>query len=158
MTEGDVALPAAARVEGLRRIGERLLAAKRVVLTTHVNSDGDGIVDEADPENHNPCVPNPAAGACDFDGDGLPNRIDPDDDNDGIPDSVEGDDDVDGDGLPNRIDTDSDGDGIPDSQECPSQPCRDTNGDGIPDFLDPANGGNNTNVGPIRYYLPTIQR
>ncbi|MBI1294095.1 hypothetical protein GC175_03940 [bacterium] len=123
-----------------------------------VDSDGDGIVDEADPENHDPCVPNPAAGACDFDGDGLPNRIDPDDDNDGILDTVEGDDDVDGDGLPNRIDTDSDGDGIPDSLECPSQPCRDTDGDGIPDFLDPINGGNNTNNGPIRYYLPTIKR
>lgn len=119
-----------------------------------VDSDDDGTVDEADPENLDPCVPNPAAGECDFDGDGLPNRTDPDDDNDGISDSVEGDGDVDGDGLPNRIDTDSDGDGISDAIEG----IGDSDGDSIPNYLDPINGGNNSNNGPIRYYLPTIHR
>ena len=34
--------PSAERVAGLRAIGERLLAAKSVALTTHVNADGDG--------------------------------------------------------------------------------------------------------------------
>jgi bifunctional oligoribonuclease and PAP phosphatase NrnA len=35
------------RREGLRRLRERLLAARRVVLTTHVNADGDGAGSEA---------------------------------------------------------------------------------------------------------------
>lgn len=39
--------PPAERVAGLRPIAERLLAARSVVLTTHVNADGDGAGSEA---------------------------------------------------------------------------------------------------------------
>ena len=43
---GELDLPAA-RAQALRAIGERLLAARRVVLTTHVGADGDGAGSEA---------------------------------------------------------------------------------------------------------------
>lgn len=41
-TETLATTPAAERKEALKRIGERLLDARCVVLTTHVNADGDG--------------------------------------------------------------------------------------------------------------------
>ncbi len=45
-TDGSADVPAS-RAEGLRVVMERLRAAERVVLTTHVNADGDGCGSEA---------------------------------------------------------------------------------------------------------------
>jgi bifunctional oligoribonuclease and PAP phosphatase NrnA len=47
MPESRVAPAPEERRRALRAIGERLLAARRVVLVTHVNSDGDGIGSQA---------------------------------------------------------------------------------------------------------------
>jgi hypothetical protein len=127
------------------------------------DSDGDGVSNQADAANSNPCSPNPNNAAClvsDTDGDGLSNaqedalgtdRNDPDSDHDGISDSVEvganpaSPVDTDGDGIPDVLeagdlaaDTDSDNDGIPDSVEAGADPLHpvDTDGDGTPDYLD----------------------
>jgi hypothetical protein len=112
------------------------------------DSDDDGIVDELDPANNDPCIPNIAAGNCDFDGDGVPNKNDADDDGDGILDVEETDADTDGDGIPNYLDTDSDGDGIPDAIEGTD----DDDGDGIPNYLDPDNEGQVR----FEYLLPIV--
>jgi gliding motility-associated-like protein/uncharacterized repeat protein (TIGR01451 family) len=37
-----------------------------------VDSDNDGVVDQLDPANANPCLPERLNGVCDFDGDGVP--------------------------------------------------------------------------------------
>ena len=127
------------------------------------DSDGDGVSNQADATNSNPCSPNPNNAACltsDSDGDGLSNaqedalgsdRNDPDSDLDGISDGVEAGAnpaspvDTDGDGIPDlleagdqALDTDSDHDGIPDSVEAGADPLHpmDTDGDGTPDYLD----------------------
>jgi hypothetical protein len=108
-----------------------------------VDSDGDDVFDELDPENDNPCVPNANAQACpdsskDSDGDGIPDDkekelgTDPenkDSDNDGKNDSDEV-----GDDLDNPKDTDNDGfiDALESSIE-------DKDGDKVNDEIDPAN-------------------
>ncbi|MBI1223720.1 MAG: hypothetical protein GC192_00670 [Bacteroidetes bacterium] len=81
------------------------------------DNDGDGFdpnlsVNDPlyDPDDDNPCVPNPAFGGCDFDGDGMVNSEDPDDDNDCVNDA----DDVDD----YNTASDSDFDGIADGDEC----------------------------------------
>lgn len=97
-----------------------------------VDSDGDGIADQAE-------------GTGDSDGDGIPNHLDLDSDDDGIPDAEEhmghppcSHPDADGDGIPNWLDLDSDNDGLSDSEERfithtdPYDP--DTDGDGVTDF------------------------
>ncbi len=78
--------------------------------------DGDGFITNVppddplfDPDNNDPCVPDPSIGHCDFDGDTLVNDVDPDDDNDGVADIV--------DSNPYDPNSDSDGDGIPDNVE-----------------------------------------
>jgi hypothetical protein len=97
------------------------------------DSDGDGVSNQNDPSNNNPCVPNANSAAClatDGDGDGLTNaqedaigtgRNTADTDGDGTNDGVEAGGnpanplDTDGDGIPNALDSsivDSDGDGI----------------------------------------------
>jgi hypothetical protein len=53
------------------------------------DNDGDGVFDELDADDADPCVPNKAAGACDIDGDGDINSIDLDDDGDGFTDEEE---------------------------------------------------------------------
>lgn len=81
-----------------------------------VDLDGDGYLANVDPGDANydpndndPCIPDPSVGICDFDNDGLENDVDPDDDNDGVNDA----DDVD----PYDPDSDSDNDGISDNIE-----------------------------------------
>jgi gliding motility-associated-like protein len=63
-----------------------------------LDADNDGVSDEADPANEDPCIPNQQAALCDFDGDGLnfgqettagTNPLDPDTDHDGIQDGTE---------------------------------------------------------------------
>jgi len=91
----------------------------------------------------------------DSDGDGIPNNIDPDDDNDGVPDvnddlpndpneSV----DTDGDGIGNNADNDDDGDGVADRfDDFPlnGNETVDTDGDGIGNNADPDDDGDGTN-------------
>ncbi|TNF45760.1 MAG: T9SS type B sorting domain-containing protein, partial [Bacteroidetes bacterium] len=108
-----------------------------------VDSDGDGVNDESDPANDDPCIPNVNAGPCDQDGDGLTNTeegaegtnpTNPDTDGDGINDGDE----VTGGSDPNDpcdpndmlpgCQTDSDGDGVTDARETtdgtnPNDPC-----------------------------------
>jgi gliding motility-associated-like protein len=122
--------------------------------------DGDGVPNETDPDNTNPCIPNPNAGPCDQDGDGLTNTqeaaegtnpTNPDTDGDGINDGTEvanGSDPMNpcdpDDTLPGcQIDTD--GDGLTDAQEGilgtnPSNP--DTDGDGYSDSQEVNQGSN----------------
>jgi hypothetical protein len=106
------------------------------------DADGDGIVDQNDAANGNPCVPNANSAAClaaDSDGDGLSNgqedalgtsRTNGDTDGDGAADAAE----VGGNpGSP----VDSDGDGVIDALESSTA---DADGDGVPNQIDPANG------------------
>ncbi len=91
-----------------------------------VDADSDGVADETDPQNGNPCVPNNRAGACDADGDGLTNAREAqygtlpdhvDTDGDSQPDGWEAPLDDDGDGKNNALESrtrDVDGDGTPD--------------------------------------------
>lgn len=88
-----------------------------------VDTDGDGIPNDADP---------------DIDGDGIPNEDDPDIDGDGIINV--NDPDIDGDGDINTTDPDDDGDGTNDGTDTTpggtGEP-GDLDGDGIPDATDP---------------------
>jgi large repetitive protein len=99
------------------------------------DSDGDGVNDGADPDNHDVCVPNANSAPCllvDSDGDGLTNGEEDARGSDrNNPDS-------DGDGVLDLVDNDSDNDGIPDSVEVGADPMHpvDTDHDGTPDYLD----------------------
>ena len=83
----------------------------------------------------------------DTDGDGISNNVDPDDDNDGVEDYIDAfplDDsetmDTDGDGIGNNADTDDDGDGVEDTNDAfplDASESLDTDSDGI---------GNNTDT------------
>jgi hypothetical protein len=89
------------------------------------DSDSDGVPNQTDPANKNPCVPNANSGPClalDNDGDGLTN----------------GQEDVLG---TDRDNADTDGDGVSDGSEVGPNPVMpiDTDGDGIPDVLEPGN-------------------
>ena len=95
-----------------------------------------------DPDDEDPCVPNIAAGKCDFDGDGIKNSSDADDDNDGVSDLY--------DANPYDPNSDSDGDGIADNVEtggdgvfnigADTNPLNDdTDNDGIKDGVEDAN-------------------
>ena len=83
-------------------------------------------------------------GVLDTDGDGISNDDDPDSDNDGLTDIFEGAEDPDGDNIPNFLDLDSDGDGILDADEdadgdsVPNgvEGIGDEDGDGIPNSED----------------------
>ncbi len=106
-----------------------------------VDSDSDGVMNQSDPANNNPCVPNANSAAClatDSDGDGLTNgqedtlgtsRSNPDTDGDGANDGAEV-------GGNVTAPTNSDGDGVPNVFE---SSVTDTDGDGVPDQADPAN-------------------
>jgi hypothetical protein len=108
------------------------------------DSDGDGILDQAD------SAPQVIGTVIDGDGDGVPDVADLDLDNDGIPNDADGSDDTDGDGQPNLADLDSDGDGIMDLVEAGGVDSNDdgladnlidTNGNGIADAFEPSLGG-----------------
>ncbi len=100
------------------------------------DSDGDGIIDQADGfvgfGDQNDKTP------LDTDSDNIGDWRDTDSDGDGISDKIETFADADNDGKPNFRDLDSDGDLIPDAYEAgnnPSSPL-DTDSDGDYDFLD----------------------
>ena len=124
------------------------------------DQDGDGVNDEEDPANEDPCIPNLSAGNCDQDNDGLTNDeeitigtdpTNPDTDDDGFNDGEEsssGSDPLDpcdpDDSLP-LCNIDTDGDGITDAQEevigtDVNNP--DTDGDGLTDGAEVNNGTN----------------
>jgi hypothetical protein len=100
-----------------------------------LDSDGDGVDDASD------AFPNDPNESVDTDGDGIGNNADTDDDGDGVPDvddvfpldaseSL----DTDGDGIGNNADTDDDGDGVPDVDDAfplDSSESLDTDSDGI---------------------------
>jgi hypothetical protein len=100
-----------------------------------LDSDGDGVDDASD------AFPNDPNESVDTDGDGIGNNADTDDDGDGVPDvddvfpldaseSL----DTDGDGIGNNADTDGDGDGVPDVDDAfplDSSESLDTDSDGI---------------------------
>lgn len=116
--------------------------------TESVDTDGDGIGNNADPDDDNDGVPDEEDAfpldeteSVDTDGDGIGNNADPDDDNDGVPDAEDAfplDDtesvDTDGDGIGNNADPDDDNDGVPDSEDAfplDETESVDTDGDGI---------------------------
>ena len=122
------------------------------------DQDGDGVNDEEDPANTDPCIPNLTAGNCDQDNDGLTNDeentigtdpTNPDTDDDGFGDGEEatnGSDPLDpcdpDDSLP-LCNIDTDGDGLTDAQEEVigtdiNNP--DTDGDGLTDGAEFNNG------------------
>ncbi|MDB2383669.1 thrombospondin type 3 repeat-containing protein, partial [Porticoccaceae bacterium] len=119
-----------------------------------VDTDGDGIGNNADTDDDNDGVPDTSdalpldvSESVDTDDDGIGNNADTDDDNDGVPDTsdafpldVSESVDTDGDGIGNNADTDDDNDGISDLDDYyPSialDGLVDTDGDGIPDACD----------------------
>jgi outer membrane protein OmpA-like peptidoglycan-associated protein len=76
--------------------------------------DRDGVQDRHDLDSDNDGISDQAEGDADTDGDGQPDRLDLDTDNDGIADAIEGNRDTDSDGVPDYQDLDSDNDGISD--------------------------------------------
>ena len=100
-----------------------------------VDTDNDSVFDEADPNNADPCTPDPQTGECDLDQDGLSNELEaqlgtditnPDSDGDGIDDQtevgldIENPSDEDQDGIIDALDSsllDSDGDQVNDQQD-----------------------------------------
>jgi len=99
--------------------------------TETVDTDGDGIGNNADTDDDNDNVPDAQDAfpldhleSLDTDGDGIGNNADTDDDNDGVLDSYDAfpldsseSTDTDADGVGNNADTDDDNDGIPDVWE-----------------------------------------
>ncbi|HXF61534.1 MAG TPA: hypothetical protein VNK95_07950, partial [Caldilineaceae bacterium] len=134
--------------------GSASLDTDPTVITGSSDNDGDGIDSGNDPDDNNPCVPNPAAGPCDQDNDGLTNAeeqvyqtnpTDPDTDDDGINDGHEvnnGSDPLDPcDPNPNAGPCDQDDDELTNDEEDdantnPTDP--DTDDDGPLDGADPA--------------------
>jgi len=112
--------------------------------------DNDGVNNESDPANNNPCIPNPNAGPCDQDNDGLTN----------FEEQMEG---------TNPTNPDTDGDGINDGVEVnngtdPLNPCdpdenfagcnSDTDGDGVLDAQEQSDG---TDINdPCSYVVASI--
>jgi hypothetical protein len=112
-----------------------------VLESSVTDSDGDGVVNQNDAANNNPCVPNINSAPCralDNDSDGLTNgqedtlgtnRNNADSDGDGANDNAEV-------GGNPAIPADTDGDGIPNVLE---SAVSDGDGDGVPNQADPAN-------------------
>ena len=105
------------------------------------DSDGDGVPDDED------AFPDDPEESVDTDGDGIGDNADEDDDGDGVPDDEDAfplnpaeTEDTDGDGIGNNTDIDDDGDGVFDvDDDLPLDPNEqvDTDGDGIGDNADP---------------------
>ncbi|MCP4993715.1 MAG: hypothetical protein GY934_08005, partial [Gammaproteobacteria bacterium] len=106
-----------------------------------VDTDGDGIGNNADPDDDNDNVaddedafPNDPTETSDFDQDGTGDNADLDDDNDNVPDDEDAfpndpteTNDLDGDGIGDNSDTDRDGDDVAnDSDAYPDDPTRST--------------------------------
>ncbi|MEJ0085599.1 MAG: outer membrane beta-barrel protein [Pseudomonadota bacterium] len=112
-----------------------------VLESSVADSDGDGVVNQNDAANNNPCVPNVSSAPClglDNDGDGLTNgqedtlgtnRDNADTDGDGANDHAE---------VGGNVSTpaDTDGDGLINARE---SSLTDSDGDGVPNQLDPSN-------------------
>ncbi len=102
--------------------------------------DGDGVTDSED------AFPADSTESVDTDGDGIGNNADTDDDNDGTPDTEDQmpfDDtetlDTDSDGIGNNADTDDDGDGVADTEDTfplDFTESADSDGDGVGDNAD----------------------
>lgn len=120
----------------------------------HADSDGDGIGNNADPDDDGDgvgdaqdAVPLDPEESRDTDRDGIGDNADLDDDGDGVRDVLDAwpldpaeATDADGDGIGDRADMDDDGDGVEDADDAfPLDPgeWRDTDGDGIADGADP---------------------
>ena len=113
------------------------------------DADGDGFVDAAD------AAPDDPLDWFDLDGDGIADNADPDDDNDGTDDLADAfpldpDEwaDVDGDGIGDNADPDDDGDGVDDADDAfPADPNEwaDQDGDGIGDNADPDDDNDGAN-------------
>ncbi|RZK31277.1 MAG: hypothetical protein EOO63_04605, partial [Hymenobacter sp.] len=132
------------------------------------DNDGDGVTEANDPDDNNPCVPNPAFATCDQDNDGLTNQeeasigtnpTNPDTDGDGINDGTEvtnGSNPLDPcspNATPGICDTDADGDGVPsvsdpdDNNPCVPNPLAglcDQDNDGLNNNQEATNGTNPT--------------
>lgn len=149
VASGAMGLPTSASTNFITLVGPNTVVAVFVIQSPDI--DGDGVLNEVDPDVNDPCIPNPNAGPCDQDNDGLTNTqetsagtnpTNPDTDGDGISDGAElagGSDPLNpcdpDDTLPGcQIDTD--GDGLTDAQEAiagtnPQNP--DSDGDGYTD-------------------------
>ena len=113
------------------------------------DTDGDGFVDAAD------AAPDDPQDWFDADGDGIADNADPDDDNDGTDDLADAfpldpDEwaDVDGDGIGDNADPDDDADGVEDADDAfPADPYEwaDSDGDGIGDNADPDDDNDGVN-------------
>ena len=113
------------------------------------DTDGDGFVDAAD------AAPDDPLDWFDVDGDGIADNADPDDDNDGTDDQADAfpldpDEwaDVDGDGIGDNADPDDDGDGVDDADDAfPLDPYEWADGDedGIGDNADPDDDNDGVN-------------
>jgi hypothetical protein len=111
-------------VVGISDVGAAVGGARTYILSTD-DHDGDGLGDNADPDDDNDLVPDGTDNCplvanpdqADTDGDGVPNACgDLDDDNDGTPD-------LDHDGQGDVCDADDDADGLPDVRDAyPLQP------------------------------------
>ncbi|RYY51889.1 MAG: hypothetical protein EOO09_22700, partial [Chitinophagaceae bacterium] len=133
------------------------------------DNDNDGVPESSDPDDNNPCVPNPSFATCDQDNDGLTNQeeaaigtnpTNPDTDGDGINDGTEvtnGSNPLDPcspNATPGICDQDSDNDGVPsgidpdDNNPCIPNPLAglcDQDSDGLNNNQEAAIGTNPTN-------------
>ncbi|MEZ5057692.1 MAG: hypothetical protein R2879_11735 [Saprospiraceae bacterium] len=135
-----------------------------VTACTGADADGDGYFEDLpisdpnyDPDDSDPCVPNVAAGVCDFDQDGIINQQDNDDDNDGVTDANDIDDynpnsDSDNDGISDNIETGEDGTYNAGIDTNPLD--NDTDNDDIPDGIEDANQNGSLDAGetdPLKF-------
>lgn len=134
-------------------LGAQILVNAVKYYSPLVDSDGDGVPDSRD------AFPNDPTEWEDTDGDGIGNNADPDDDNDGIPDTEDAlpldpteSKDTDGDGIGDNSDPDIDGDWVPNEEDAfPLDPNEwdDTDGDGIGDNSDPDADGDGVPDPPV---------
>ncbi|WP_157515707.1 S8 family serine peptidase, partial [Grimontia marina] len=134
-------------------VSEGILDMKTLVESVIVDTDGDGILDDEDPDDDNDGVPDEedafpkdATETVDTDGDGIGNNADNDDDGDGVNDDEDWRPldpneqyDTDRDGIGNSQDDDDDSDGVLDVDDAfplDDTETTDTDGDGVGDNSD----------------------